>query len=92
MYFTMITVNVSEIQRKISLFRKKEPIRIFDKKEKIEVGIFYPHQNQEEKSIVDSLAGKYAKYVTEETKKLSWDQIREKAWNEYISEKYGDVS
>lgn len=88
----MITVNVSELQRKISLFRKKEPIRIFDKKEKKEVGIFYPHQDQEEKSIADSLAGKYAKYVTKEVKDLSWDQVREKAWDEYISEKYDNVS
>lgn len=48
----------------------------------VEIYLVGPEHNR-------SLAGSLSEYVTEETKNLSWDEMREKAWAAAAAEREG---
>jgi len=84
----MTDVGLAEIQKNISLLsRLKEPIKIVDKKRKIDVAVVYPLSPRSDHK-VSQMAGKYRKNISEDKKNISKEKAKEISWNRYLSEKY----
>ena len=83
-------ITISELQKKISIFKKlKTPIRIIDKKKNKVVATIFPNFNQN--SIVDKIAGIFENY-SKNVKIKDLKKIEQIAYEEELREKYGKIS
>ncbi len=81
----MRSVGIGEIQKNTAIFNNlSETLQIVDKRRKKVLALVYPIKRD---SVVERLAGKYRDRI--ETSDLSWDEIKETAMKEAMSEKYG---
>ena len=85
----MLDVGLAEIQKNISLLsRLRGPIKIVDKKRKVDIAMVYPLSHKSNYR-VSQIAGKYKKYISKNKRNISKEKAKETAWNEYLIEKYG---
>lgn len=81
----MRSIGIGELQKNISIFAHlDEAICIVDKRRKIDLAVVYPVKRG---SVVDKMAGKYKDRIA--STDLSMTEIRERAMEEAMREKYG---
>ena len=84
----MRTIGIGELQKNMGILTHlTEALTIVDKRKNKEIAVVYPIE-QNNVSVLDTLAGKYSKYVQNKKSDKSFKEIRDEAMMQAMKDKY----